>query len=146
FFEDIVGWVIDAAEAKRWPGLVALRGVVKNHIQNDLDTGSVERLDHVPKFVHWPKRVLPRAVCLVRREKRDRRIAPVIDLSRRAILGIELEHRQQFHGRNAKLLKKRNLLNQAGKGTSCLFTESRTGMAGKTANVHFINDGAGRGQ
>src|SRR5262249_18938827 len=49
-------------------------------------------------------------------------------------------------GRNAKLLKKRNLLNQAGKGTSCLFTESRTGMAGKTANVHFINDGAGRGQ
>ena len=59
-----------------------------------------------------PERVLARAVCLMRRKERNRRIAPIVDASRRRILRIELKHRQQFDRCDTKLLKVRNLLDQ----------------------------------
>ena len=107
--------------------LVALGGVVEHHVENDLDARPVQRLDHVAKFVDRAERILPRAVRLVRREERDRRIAPVVDLSRRAILGVELEHRQQLHRGDAELLEIRDLLDQAGVGAARLLADAGTG-------------------
>jgi hypothetical protein len=43
-------------------------------------------------------------------EERHRLIAPVVDYTRRAILGVELEDRQQFHRSNAEFLKIGDLL------------------------------------
>ena len=83
--------VVDAAKAERWAVLVAFGGVVEDHIENDLDAGPVQRLDHVAKLIERPERVLARAVGLVRREEGNRRITPVVDAARRAILGVELE-------------------------------------------------------
>ena len=121
--------------------MVAFGRVVEHDVENDLDSGPVQRLDHIAKFVHRAKRILPRAVGLVRREERNRRIAPVIDFSRRAILGIELEDRQQFDGGDAELLQIRNLLDQTGIGAASLLGNAGTGMAGEAPHVHLVDDG-----
>ncbi len=47
------------AEAQRRPVLVAFGRVVEHDVENDLDPRPVQRLDHVAKFVHWAKRILP---------------------------------------------------------------------------------------
>ena len=141
-FEDVVGRVVDAAEAERRPGVVALGGVVEHDVENDLDARPVQRLDHVAEFVDRAERILARAVRLVRREERDRRVAPVVDLARRAILGVELEHRQQFHRGDAELLEIRDLLDQAGVRAARLLADAGTRMAREAADVHLVDDGA----
>ena len=50
-FEDVVGRVVDAAEAERRPGLIALGRVVEHHVEDDLDARPVQGLDHVAKLV-----------------------------------------------------------------------------------------------
>ena len=77
-FENVVGAVLQPAEAQRRPVVVAFGGVIENNIENDFDARPVQRLHHVAKFVYRAERILARAVALVRREERDRRIAPVI--------------------------------------------------------------------
>ena len=54
----------------------------------------------------------------MRRKKRDRRIAPVVDAPGRRILSVELEDGQQFDGSDAKLLEIGNLFDQAGVGAA----------------------------
>ena len=41
----------------------------------------------------------------MRREERDGRIAPVVRLARRAVLRVELEHRQQLHCGDAQIFE-----------------------------------------
>src|SRR5678815_3819898 len=50
--EDVVGGVIDATVAQRGASFVAFGGMVENHVQDDLDAGSVQSLHHVAKLVH----------------------------------------------------------------------------------------------
>jgi hypothetical protein len=61
-FEDVVGWVVDAAETESRPCVIAFRRVVEYHVENDLDARAVQCLDHVAKFVHRAERILTRAV------------------------------------------------------------------------------------
>ena len=123
------------------PRVVAFGGVIEHHVENDLDAGPVQRLDHVAKLVHRTERILARAVRLVRRKERDRRIAPVVDPSRRAVLGIELKHRQQFDRGDAEFLEIGDLLDQPGIGAAGLLGDAGTGMAGEAAHVHLVDDG-----
>ena len=110
--------------------MVAFRGVVEHNVENDLDTGPVQRLDHVAKFVQWAERVLARAVRLVRRKERDRRVTPVIDQPGRSILRIELKHRHQFDGSHAELMQIRNFLDQTRKGAPFVFSRHRNSGGG----------------
>ena len=82
-FENIIRAVVQAAEAQRRAVVAAFRSVVEDHIENDLDPGAMQRFDHVAKLVHRAERIPARAVGLVRRKKRDRRVTPIIDQSRR---------------------------------------------------------------
>ena len=118
WFEDVVGAIVQTAKAQRRPLMVAFGGVIEHDVENDLDARPVQRLDHVAKLVHRTKRILTRAVRLVRRKERYRRVAPVVDPSRRAILRVELKHRQQFDRGDAELLEIRNLLDQTGIGAA----------------------------
>lgn len=68
-FEDVIGRVVDAAEAERRPALVAFGRVIEHHVENDLNASAVQGFHHVPKFVHRAERILTRAVGLVRRKK-----------------------------------------------------------------------------
>ena len=124
------------------PRLVAFGRVIEHDVENDFDPGAMQRLDHVAKFVDRAERILPRAVGLVRREERDRRVAPVVDLSRRTVVGVELKHRQQFDGRDAELLQIGNLLDQAGVGAARLLGDAGTRMPSEAADVHLVDDRA----
>ena len=99
--------------------MVAFGGVIENDVENHLDAGPVQRLHHVAKFVYGAERILARAVGLVGREERDRRIAPVVDRPGGRILRVKVEHRQEFDGGNAEFLKIRNLFDQAGISAAC---------------------------
>ena len=50
-----------------------------------------------------PKRVLARTIGLVWREERHRRVTPVVDPTRRAILCVKLKHGKQFDGGDAEV-------------------------------------------
>src|SRR5262249_49243315 len=102
--ENVIDGVIESAEVQAGAPFVALGRVVKYDVENHLDSCPVQGLNHVTKFVHGTKWVTLRAVCKVRREKRNRRVAPIIGFPGRAILGIELKDRQEFDSRNPQLL------------------------------------------
>ena len=74
--------------------MVPFGGVVEDDVENDLEAGAMERLHHVTEFVHRSKRILSRAVSVVRREERDWRVSPIIGFVTRSILRIELENGQ----------------------------------------------------
>ena len=57
-FEDVVGAVVHSAKTQGRPAMVAFRGVIEHHVENDLDAGAVQRLDHVAKLVHRAERIL----------------------------------------------------------------------------------------
>ena len=100
------------------PSRAALGGVVVDHVEDDLDAGAVQRLDHVPELVERAERVGPRAVAGMGREERDRLVAPVVDQPRRRVLLVEGEHRQQLDGGDAEVLQVRDLLDQPGIGAA----------------------------
>ena len=67
--ENVVKVIGQAAIAQRRPTMAALRGVIEDHIENDFDSGAVERLDHVAKFIENAEGLLPRTIRMMRREK-----------------------------------------------------------------------------
>lgn len=141
---DVICPILDAAKAERGPGCATLGRVVKHDIQNDLNAGSMQCLDHVAELIERSQRILTRTVSLVRSEETDRRIAPVVGEAWRAILGIELEYRQQFDRRDPEVLKIRDLLDQAGIRAAPGVAEARTRVAGEASHMHLINDGLRR--
>ena len=100
--------------------MVPLGGVVVHHIEDDLDAGSVQRLDHVAKLIQRGQRILARAVRVVRREERDGAVAPVVDVAGRAVLFVELIDGQQFNGGHTEVPQVGNLFNQSGVGAAML--------------------------
>jgi len=62
--------------------------MVVHYIENHLDIVTVQRLDHISKLVHRSERFLARAVRLMGAKVRDGRVAPVVHLARRAVLGV----------------------------------------------------------
>ena len=127
--EDVIGGVVESAEAKCRPVVVAFRSVVEDDVEDDLDAGPVQRLDHVPKFIDRAQ-TGPDASCRPGAGRRTRpAIAPVVDQARRAILGIELKHGQQFDGGDAELLKIGNLVDQSGVCAAGSFRHAGTGVA-----------------
>ena len=77
--EQVVVVVGQAAEGEGRPVRPDLRGVVVDDVEDDLEAGPVERLDEVAELVDGGRRVGSGGVGLVRREERDRLIAPVVD-------------------------------------------------------------------
>ena len=67
--QQIVGGIIQAAEALRGTIVPSLRRVIENHVEYDFDAGPVQRFDHIPKFIQDGQGLPVRAVCLVGRKK-----------------------------------------------------------------------------
>ena len=67
--ENVVILVVQAAKAEGWPRMVAFGGMVVDHVENDLDAGAVQGLDHVTELVDGPLHAGARAVSCVRCEK-----------------------------------------------------------------------------
>ena len=75
----------------------------------------------------------------MRREERDRLVAPVVRPAWRRRLRIELEHRQELHGGDAQILEIRNLLDQSGVGSARRGGDARARMPGEAAHVQLVD-------
>ena len=64
-FQDVVGPVFQAPEAQGRTLFVAFGGVVEDHVQDDLDPGPVQGLDHIPEFIQRSQGVRAGAVTAV---------------------------------------------------------------------------------
>src|SRR4029077_17334086 len=100
-FQDVVSVVIESTKTDCDSGVVAFRCMIENNVKDYLDSRSMQSLDHVAKLVHRTQRILSRAVRLVRCEKRDRCVTPIVNEACRAILRIKLEHGKEFDSRDA---------------------------------------------
>ena len=79
------------------------------------------------------------------REEGHGRIAPVVHQPRGAILRVELEHRQELHGRDAQPLEVGNLLDEARERAARLFREAGARVTGEAAHMHLVHDRPRRG-
>ncbi len=106
---EVVSAVIDPLEAVHRAPMVALGRVVVHYVENHLDVGRVQCLDHRAKLVVLVAFLAGAGILLVRRKEIQRHVAPVV-----ALLWIKLEHRHQFDRRNAQILQVRDLGLHAG--------------------------------
>src|SRR5689334_12550250 len=105
--------------------MVALSAVIEDNIQDHLDACTVKCLDHVTELVDRTERFPTRTIRLVRCEKADWLVAPIIDLSGRTGLRIELKHRKQLYRGNPQPLEVRNLLDQSSEGATLHLNDPR---------------------
>src|SRR6476469_10063084 len=98
--QTVIVRVVDALERKRRPQLVALSRVVVDHVEDQLDARGVKLVHHFFEFV-GERRV---EVAWLRREKRDRVVAPIIleTLVDQITVVDESMDRQQLRRGNAK--------------------------------------------
>ncbi len=113
--EDVVGLVVDAPKREGGAIVASLGGVVVDHVQDHLDVGPVQRLDHVAKLGEG---ILAAGVLGVGGKKRHGAVTPVVGEPLGGILRIELEHRQQLDRGDAEGLQVGDLLDEAEVGAA----------------------------
>ena len=103
--EPVVGLVVDATEADGRAEMVALGGVVVDHVEDHLDVRVVERLDHGLELGHGVAGLLRERVLVVRRQEAVTVVAPVVAQSQvdEPLVLHELVHRHQFDGGHAEV-------------------------------------------
>src|SRR5262249_23639425 len=67
--ENVISSVVEPSKTQRRSVVITFGGVIEHNVENDLNTRPVQSLDHVAKLVQRPKRILPRAVGVVRRKE-----------------------------------------------------------------------------
>ncbi len=101
--QPVVAAVVQALERQGGTQVVALGGVVVDHVEDDLDAGGVEGLDHGLELLDLAPGVPRRRVGPVGGEEADRVVAPVV--AQAPLLEVlvvdELVDRHQFHRRHA---------------------------------------------
>ncbi len=102
--QPVVGRVVEAAEGDRRAALVALGGVVVDHVEDDLDVGLVQRLDHRLELGHLLAVGATAGVGAVRGEEADGVVAPVVRQALVHQVGVvdELVHREQLDSGHAE--------------------------------------------
>ncbi len=131
--EVVVVRVVQPGEGVQRAELVAFVGVVEHHVEDHLDAGPVQRLDHVPELADMPPEFRRGAVSGVRCEERRGAVAPVVGLA-----AVEVEHRQQFHGVDAERGEVRDLLDEAAERARPRHPRAR--RTGETADVRLVDD------
>ena len=76
---------------------------------------------------------------MVRREERNRLVAPVVHPASRGILRVELKNRQELHRCDAKILKVGNLFNQPCIGPAPGGGDTGVGMSREAADVKLVD-------
>jgi hypothetical protein len=102
--EAVVGGVVDPAVGDGGAEVVALRGVVVDDVQDDLDARLVQRVHHVPELVHLLAHPPAARVTDVGGEEADGVVAPVIGeaLALQHAVGDELVDRHQLDAGDAE--------------------------------------------
>ncbi|MDQ1176777.1 hypothetical protein QE416_001513 [Microbacterium sp. SORGH_AS 421] len=147
-FEAVVRLVVDAAHRQGRAHVVALGGVVVDHVEDDLDAGGVQSLDHGLELLHLLTVVAGRGVGVLRGEERDGVVAPVV---RQPLLfegGVvdELVHRHELDRGDAELLE---VLDDGGVGDAGVRATQLLGYVGvqlgEAAHVGLVDERLGVG-
>jgi hypothetical protein len=104
--QPVVGGVVDAAHRKGRPKVVALGGVVVDHVEDHLDVGFVQRTNHGLELLDLSAGGGAAAVFRFGREETDRVVAPVVGktlVDERRVVD-EVMHRHQFDRVDAQRL------------------------------------------
>ena len=95
----VIGGIVHPAQSQGRPHLVAFTGVVVNHIQNHLDAGAVQRLDHLLELAHLLALVAAGAVAGVGGKEIQRIVTPIVaqpGVREVARMSEVMMHRHQF--------------------------------------------------
>ena len=138
----VVGGVVDAAEAQRGPVVVALGGVVVDDVEDDLDVGGVQRLDHRLELLHLLPAGAVGGVGVVRGEEADRVVAPVVREALLLQVGVlhELVDGHQLDGGDAEALEvlDHRRVADAGVGAADLVRDAGVGL-GEALDVRLVD-------
>ena len=96
--QPVVRRIVDAAQGQRRAQLIAFRGVIVDNVENDLDAGGVQGLDHALELSHRRQRIAGGGIAQVGGEERERVVAPVVGQPARDQMAIVrvVVHRHQF--------------------------------------------------
>ena len=139
----VVARVVDALEGQHRAEVVALGGVVVDHVEDHLDAGAVQRLDHPLELAHLVAEAAGGGVLGVRRQVADRAVAPVVAqpaVVQEGLVG-DVVDRQQLDRGDAQALEvgQRLLGGQAGVGAAQVL--AHRGMAlGVALDVGLVDD------
>ena len=100
--------------------------------------------DRRGRVYHRAERTPLRAIGLMRGEEGHRRIAPVVCLSARTILRIELEYREELDGANPQILEMRDLLDHAREGAADVLIYAGVRVPREAPDPHFVYNRTGR--
>ena len=53
-FEHVVRGVVDATETDGGPGMIPFGGVIKDDVEEHLNSSAVKGFDHITELVYWP--------------------------------------------------------------------------------------------
>ena len=144
--QPVIGGVVDATHRERRAELVALGGVVVDDIQDHLDAGRVQRLHHPLELLHLLPEGSGGRVRGVRREERDRVVAPIVAeaLLLQGVVVDELVHGHQLDRGHADLLQ---VSDDGGMGDAAVGSALLLGDIGmqlcQALHVRFVDDRLG---
>ena len=144
-FEHVVNTVLQALEAEGWPLLVAFGRVVEDDVQDDFDARLVQRQNHLLEFEYLAAGLATDRIPAVRREERQRIVAPVVRANRlltQTVVDREFVDRHQLDRRHPQRLQVGNLLDHPQVGPRVL--HSAGPRLGESADVHLIDDRLGK--
>jgi len=145
----VVVVVVDAAKAQRRAELVALGRVVVDHVEDDLESSGVHRLDHALELRHLTSARARGGVAGVGREVADGIVAPVVGESELEQVNLvdELVHRQQLDRRDTERREVLEHLRMSEPGIgSALMLGYRRMQFRDATNVGLVDDGVAPGR
>ena len=145
--EPVVGLVVDAPEREHRAEVVALGGVVVDHVEDHLDAGLVQGLDHALELAHLLPRLAGGGVGGVGREEADRRVAPVVRepaLVQERLVG-DVVDRQQLDRGHAEVLQvaDRGVGRQPRVGAAQVLAHVRV-LHREALDVRLVDDAVGQ--
>jgi hypothetical protein len=139
-FQEVVELIVEPPPANRRAPFVPLRGVVEHHIEDDLDAGLVEGLDHLLELANLPAPVVVVGVEPVWGHEGRRVVAPVVAqrlagvrVDAVQLVLVELLDGHQLDGRDPEVREVGNFFGEPAKGPGGLHIGALVG--GKAANV-----------
>ena len=141
--QPVVGGVVDAAEVQRRAQVVALGGVVVDHVEDHLDTGLVEGAHHGLELGHGGTGVLGGRVLVVRGEEPESVVSPVVSQAEidQPVVVQELVDRHQLDGGDVERLEvvDDGGMAQTGVGAALFLGDARVG-SGHALDVGLVDD------
>ncbi len=143
----VVSGVADALPAQHGAQVIALAGVVVDHVEDHLDARRVQRLHHLFELAHLAALVAGRTVARHRRKEAERVVSPVVAqaaIEQEAFVD-EVVNGQQLDGGDAELLEviDAGFVGQAGISAAQFFGDFGIANA-EAADVHFVDDRVGQ--